>query len=89
MEFRKPVLMLISLFIVLIALADGDYIMMMISLMTLYNMGGGEWEIPLLWCPAHSSIQNMQVLEYIDHHLFSLLLILLSIYRLYTVQCTV
>jgi hypothetical protein len=44
MEFRKPVLMLISLFIVLIALAYDDYIMMMISLMTLYNMGGGEWK---------------------------------------------
>ncbi len=36
--------MLISLFIVLIALAYDDYIMMMISLMTLYNMGGGEWK---------------------------------------------
>jgi hypothetical protein len=34
--------MLISLYSVLNALADGDYIMMMISLMTLYNMGGGK-----------------------------------------------
>ncbi len=49
------------------------HIMMMISLMALYYMGGGVWEIPLLWRPAHSSIQNMQVLEYTDHHIFSLI----------------
>ncbi len=36
--------MLISLFNIPNALADGDYIMMMILLMTLYNMGGGEWK---------------------------------------------
>ncbi len=40
--------MLISLFNIVIALADDDYIMMMIPLMALYNMGEGEWEIPLL-----------------------------------------
>ncbi len=36
--------MLISLFNILNALAYGDYIMMMISLMTLYNMGGSKWK---------------------------------------------
>jgi hypothetical protein len=41
---QKPVIMLISLFNIPNALADGDYIMMMILLMTLYNMGGGEWK---------------------------------------------
>jgi hypothetical protein len=34
--------MLISLFNIVIALADDDYIMMMIPLMALYNMGEGE-----------------------------------------------
>jgi hypothetical protein len=79
MEFRNRFLMLISLFSILNALAYGDYIMMMIPLMALYNMGEVNGNTS-----AHSSIQNMQVLEYTDHHIFyPLLLILLAIYGLY------
>ncbi len=42
-RIQKPVLMLISVFNILIALADGDYIIM-IALMALYNVGECEWE---------------------------------------------
>jgi hypothetical protein len=61
-------------------------VMMMISLMTLYNMGGGEYgnTSAVVSCTLlHTEYASIGI--YTDHHIYSLsyMLILPAMYRLY------